>query len=319
MIQLNWVDFIILIVLLYYAYEGYSNGFLGSVLGLISFVGSFVIGLKYYGVVGEILVKTFSIPQTFSNAIGFFILTFLTEIIIGLVLRKILSKKLINLNIINRLLGIVPGVFSGLVILTFVLSLIVTLPLAVSIKTSVLKSFIGKELVGRTQGFEKELNIIFGGAVNETLNFLTVEPKSNESVALNFKVNNFRIDREVEQEMFVLVNKERMQQGVGKVVFDEKLAQAGRDHCEDMLKRSYFSHYTPEGLSPFDRMMNAGISFNFAGENLALAPDVNIAMLGLMNSPGHKENILSPSFGKLGVGVIDGGIYGQMYCQEFTD
>ncbi|OGH20005.1 MAG: hypothetical protein A3D74_01270 [Candidatus Levybacteria bacterium RIFCSPHIGHO2_02_FULL_37_13] len=315
----NWVDFIILAVILYYAYDGYSSGFVSSLLGLISFVASFVIGLKYYEAFGEVFVRTFSIPQTFSNAIGFFILSFLTEITIGLVLRKILSKKLINLNIINRLLGIVPGVFSGLVILTFLLTLIISLPLSAFLKNSVLKSFIGRELVGRTQGFEKELNNIFGGAVNETLNFLTVDPKSNESVALTFKVSDFSEDRKAEQEMLALVNKERLKQGITSVVFDEQLAQVGRDHCEDMLKRRYFSHYTQEGLSPFDRMINAGISFNFAGENLALAPDVELAMQGLMNSPGHKENILSPNFGKLGVGVIDGGIYGQMFCQEFTD
>jgi len=38
-----------------------------------------------------------------------------------------------------------------------------------------------------------------------------------------------------------------------------------------------------------------------------------------MQSPGHRANILSANFGRIGVGVIDGGIYGQMYCQEFTD
>ena len=219
----NWVDFIILAVILYYAYDGYSSGFVSSLLGLISFVASFVIGLKYYEAFGEVFVRTFSIPQTFSNAIGFFILSFLTEITIGLVLRKILSKKLINLNIINRLLGIVPGVFSGLVILTFLLTLIISLPLSAFLKNSVLKSFIGRELVGRTQGFEKELNNIFGGAVNETLNFLTVDPKSNESVALTFKVSDFSEDRKAEQEMLALVNKERLKQGITSVVFDEQL------------------------------------------------------------------------------------------------
>jgi membrane protein required for colicin V production len=188
MIQLNWVDFVILIVLLYYAFQGYSTGFIGSLLGLISFVASFVLGLKYYGEVGEILVKTFSIPQTFSNAIGFFILSFFTEIIIGLALRKLIAKRFTGFKVANRLLGILPGIFSGLVILTFILSLIITLPLAVFIKNSVLKSFIGGELVGRTQGFEKELNNIFGGTVNETLNFLTVAPKSSESVDLNFQI-----------------------------------------------------------------------------------------------------------------------------------
>ncbi len=319
MIQLNWIDFIILIVLLYYSYEGYSSGFIGSVLGLISFVASFVLGLKYYGAIGAILLKTFSIPQNFSSAIGFFIVSFLTEIIIGLTLRKLIAKRLTGFKVANRLLGILPGIFSGLVILTFILSLIIALPLSVFLKNSILRSFIGRELVGRTQGFEKELNNVFGGAVNETLNFLTVEPKSSESVDLNFRVSKFSVDRTVEQEMFVLVNKERIQRGVDGVVFNEQLADVGRRHCEDMFRRGYFSHYTPEGLSPFDRMVNAGISFNYAGENLALAPDVKLAMQGLMQSKGHKENILSPDFGRVGIGVIDGGIYGEMFCQEFTD
>jgi len=319
MIQLNWVDFVILIVLLYYASEGYLTGFIGSVVGLISFVASFIIGLKYYGVIGAVLVKTFSIPQSFSSAIGFFAISFLTEIIVGLVLRKFIGRKLINLNVTNRLLGIVPGIFSGLVILTFLLTLIITLPLSVFLKNSVLKSFIGRELVGRTQGFEKELNSIFGGAVNETLNFLTVTPKSSESVDLNFRIDKFSLDRNAEATMFAMVNQERTKQGTFQVVFNEQLADVGRRHCEDMFRRGYFSHYTPEGLSPFDRMINAGVTFNFAGENLALAPDVNLAMQGLMNSSGHRENILSPNFGKVGIGIIDGGIYGEMFCQEFTD
>jgi len=42
-------------------------------------------------------------------------------------------------------------------------------------------------------------------------------------------------------------------------------------------------------------------------------------MQGLMNSPGHRANILNPNFHKIGIGVIDGGIYGKMYTQEFTN
>jgi uncharacterized protein YkwD len=56
-----------------------------------------------------------------------------------------------------------------------------------------------------------------------------------------------------------------------------------------------------------------------AGENLAYAPSVAIAHEGLMNSPGHRENILRASFNKLGVGVIDAGVNGKMFCQEFTN
>jgi uncharacterized protein YkwD len=38
-----------------------------------------------------------------------------------------------------------------------------------------------------------------------------------------------------------------------------------------------------------------------------------------MNSPGHRANILSANFGRIGIGVIDGGIYGEIFCQEFKD
>jgi uncharacterized protein YkwD len=119
--------------------------------------------------------------------------------------------------------------------------------------------------------------------------------------------------------MFKMVNTERVQHGLAPVFFDAKLRAVARAHSDDMFKRGYFSHYTPEGLSPFDRMKNANIEFLSAGENLALAPTTELAMQGLMNSPGHRANILSPSFGKIGIGVIDGGIYGKMYSQEFTD
>jgi len=326
--ELNWVDFVILIVLLFYAIEGYSIGFIASLLDLVSFVLSFIIGLKYYGVVGSILIGTFSIPQGFANAIGFFIAAFLSETIIKLVLFRFASIRILSVwfysklpafKVANRLLGVIPGIFSGLILLAFLLTLIIALPLSAFIKQSVVSSRVGKELVGKTQGFEKELNSVFGGAVNETLNFLTVAPQSSERVDLHFQVSNFSVDRNSEQAMLVMVNQERAKQGIAQVVFDEQLAEVGRRHCEDMFERGYFSHDTPEGLSPFDRMTQASITFQAAGENLALAPDVNIAMQGLMNSPGHKANILSSDFGKVGVGAIDGGIYGKMFCQEFTD
>ena len=86
-----------------------------------------------------------------------------------------------------------------------------------------------------------------------------------------------------------------------------------------MFKRGYFSHSTPEGASPFDRMVQNDINFNYAGENLALASSVDLAMKGLMQSEGHRANILSLNFHRAGIGVIDGGVYGDMFCLEFTD
>ena len=148
---------------------------------------------------------------------------------------------------------------------------------------------------------------------------MTVKPESNELVNLRFTVQNGTIDEEAEQEMFRLVNTERTKAGLELLAFDNQLRDVARNHSTDMFKRGYFSHYTPDGVSPFDRMNNEDIEYIYAGENLALAPSTQLAMQGLMNSPGHRANILNPNFKKIGVGVIDGGIYGKMYSQEFTN
>ncbi len=326
--NLNWLDFVILGIILFYALEGYALGFIDAFLDLVSFVLSFAVGLKAYSFLGTLLVQYFALPIGISNALGFFVSALVSEIVIGVVLSRviirlpILPKFYLNLpfaTLINRGLGILFGMSSGTILLAFLLTLIISLPTSAFFKQSVFSSRLGGIFVQRTQGFEKTINKVFGGALNETLNFLTIEPKSNETVGLNFTVGTFIIDTTAENEMLNLVNREREARGFAILVSDTKLKEVARNHCKDMFKRGYFSHYTPEGLSPFDRMDAANISYRFAGENLALSPNVSLAMQGLMNRPGHKANVLSTDFGRVGMGVIDGGIYGEMFCQEFTD
>ena len=90
-------------------------------------------------------------------------------------------------------------------------------------------------------------------------------------------------------------------------------------NAKDMMERGYFSHFSPEGNDVASRLNEAGVDYLVVGENLAYAPSVNLAHQGLMNSPGHRANILSADFGKVGIGVIDGGIYSKMFTQVFTD
>ncbi len=333
-LDFNTIDYIILAALAFYAYEGYASGFIGALLDLGNFILSFVMGLRFYGLIAGILVDKLSVPPGFSNAIGFFIATFVTEVIIGFLIRKYFSFDFLAfrspapsgagrsgppLKKINKTLGILPGLLSGAILIAFILILVVALPVPGPIKNAISLSKVGNLLLVNAQVFEKDLNKVFGGAISETINFLTVEPKSSESVSLHFKTSNASQDSPAEQYMLKLVNKERAARGLKEVIFDDSLRDVGRAHCKDMFERGYFSHYTPEGFSPFDRMDEAGIVYNTAGENLALSPNADIAMQGLMNSPGHKANILSSDFGKVGVGVVDGGIYGEMFCQEFTD
>jgi uncharacterized protein YkwD len=69
--------------------------------------------------------------------------------------------------------------------------------------------------------------------------------------------------------------------------------------------------------SPFDMMKNAGVTYRWAGENIAGAASVDRAHNGLMNSEGHRANILNSNFTHIGIGIVPGGPYGMMFTQMF--
>jgi uncharacterized protein YkwD len=107
-------------------------------------------------------------------------------------------------------------------------------------------------------------------------------------------------------QVLTLVNQARATAGCAPLVADSALAAVARAHSADMRDRDYFSHDTPEGVSPFDRAEQAGVSYARA-ENIAYG-QANAAevMDDWMTSPGHRANILDCELTKLGVGVAEG-------------
>ncbi len=114
---------------------------------------------------------------------------------------------------------------------------------------------------------------------------------------------------QLESHLFNLVNKHRRENGVATLGSDSLLARCARGHAEDMVKRNYFSHGNPEGQDGFQRAIKAGwtkgvrenIGKSVAGGNgIVQIEDIDVH---LMNSPGHRANILDPSLKVLGVGV----------------
>src|SRR5687768_12566904 len=130
---MNYIDLIIIVVLLFYAIEGLSAGFLLSILDLGSFIASFLIGLTFYSFFGNILVSAFAIPAGFSNAIGFFIAAFFAEILINLILKSNAGSFIPKINLsagMDKILGGLASVSSGLVLVSFIATLIISLPLS---------------------------------------------------------------------------------------------------------------------------------------------------------------------------------------------
>lgn len=120
-----------------------------------------------------------------------------------------------------------------------------------------------------------------------------------------------------EQQMFDLVNKERTTAGLRALEIDMRLVEQARLKSRDMSELGYFAHQSPTYGSPFDQMKKAGIAYRAAGENLAGASTVAMAHEGLMNSSGHRANILNTTFTHVGIGVAPSSKYGLLFTQMF--
>jgi uncharacterized YkwD family protein len=120
-----------------------------------------------------------------------------------------------------------------------------------------------------------------------------------------------------ESKMINLVNQERTKQGVKPLGVNMVLVGLARKKSQDMVAKNYFSHTSPTYGSPFDMMKNAGVSYRTAGENIAGAATTESAHQNLMNSSGHRANILNSAFNQVGIGIAPGSMYGNIFTQMF--
>ncbi|AJY75722.1 CAP domain-containing protein [Paenibacillus beijingensis] len=115
-------------------------------------------------------------------------------------------------------------------------------------------------------------------------------------------------------EVVTLVNQERAKQGLNALKSDALLDKVALAKAKDMYDNNYFDHNSPTYGSPFDMMRQFGVKFSYAGENIAKGQrSPQEVMNGWMNSPGHRANILSTNFNKIGVAYYNGE-----WVQEFT-
>ncbi|MDQ3322585.1 MAG: CvpA family protein [Acidobacteriota bacterium] len=317
----NFIDALLIFVILLGVFVGWNRGFILGLLDLIRWIGGILAGLCFYRTVAGWLDSVTGWDAVWNQPLAFLLVVTATSLIIGFA-GNLFLKRLspdIHRHRINRVLGTLPGFANGLITATLLSALLFSLPLSDNFHENLSASRTANRLAVYGEEIENALGPIFNPAAQRTLNRLTVKPESTERVELPFKVDSSRPRPDLEAEMLELVNRERAAAGLEPLVADPEMTEIARKHSADMFARGYFSHYTPENKSPFDRMREDAARYTIAGENLALAPTLQIAHTGLMNSPGHRANILRPQFGRVGIGVLDGGRRGLMISQEFRN
>jgi hypothetical protein len=121
----------------------------------------------------------------------------------------------------------------------------------------------------------------------------------------------------LEQQIVDLTNAERKAAGLGELKPSEKLFIAARAHSANQAKQKTMSHVL-DGKSVESRVKEAGYDYFKVGENVALnQPDAESVLKSWMDSPGHRENILTPAFTEIGVGVVKDDSGEPYYTQVF--
>jgi uncharacterized protein YkwD len=122
---------------------------------------------------------------------------------------------------------------------------------------------------------------------------------------------NFRLARAA----VCLINERRAARGLRKLRLNKRLSRAARRHTRDMVRHRYFSHVSRGGKDVVDRLYGTGYlggRFSWTvGENIAWGAGgrgtPRKIVKAWMNSPGHRQNMLSPRFRDIGIGVAARG------------
>src|SRR5659263_497143 len=130
----------------------------------------------------------------------------------------------------------------------------------------------------------------------------------------------FAYDNE-ELAFLTYINNHRQAYGLAPLTLSTTIYNASEGHSYDMGARNYFSHNTPEGVTPWDRIRAAGYTYNtYLGENIAAGwVTAESVFVAWRDSPEHNANMLSANFRAIGIGryYVAGSIYGWYWTTDF--
>jgi uncharacterized protein YkwD len=317
----NPLDWALVAIVLLGAWGGTRRGFVAGALSLLTLVASLAIAFAADTPASAWLNEQLPDLQEWTLPLAFVLLFTVSFIVVGAVVRSLMRSMpaRAHLHPANRLLGVLPGAANGLITATVAAVLLLTVPFSNTVAALARDSVLANRLEGPAEWAEARLEPVFEAPIRRALYSRLIPPDERTSVELPFEVADPKDRPDLEAQLLQSINGERQRRGLKPLRADAELAAVARAHSRDMFARGYFSHTTPDRVDPFGRMRRAHVRFLTAGENLAFAPTVASAHEGLMQSPGHRANILRPQFARVGIGIEDGGVHGLMVTEDFRN
>lgn len=114
------------------------------------------------------------------------------------------------------------------------------------------------------------------------------------------------------EELVSLTNTKRTEAGLPQLTINPVLSQAAQAKAADMIAKNYWAHTSPDGVTPWVWFKNVGYRYLYAGENLARDfSDSTGVISAWMNSPTHRDNIMSNRYREIGIAVVHDTFQGQ--------
>ena len=319
---MNAVDLLIAAAVVLAIVTGIRAGFIKTLYGLITWIVAIPVALMLQAPFGSLIARV-GLAAPAARTIAFVTVLLVIEIcftVVGsLVVFPFVDRlhRDRTLGVADRAFGVIPSVLRTLVITAVALAAALVLPVGTDVRSAIDSSRVAQALIAQVSAVQPALGALAGTPDDSAPLFVTrLGADQTEKLDLPNDLG-LTPDPDAEQEMLRLLNQERTTRGLPALELDSRALPVARQHSEEMFRLKYFGHKSPVLGSPFDRLQTAKISYTRAGENLAYAHSVAIAHRGLMESPGHRENILRPEFTRVAIGVISAGSYGRMFTQLF--
>ena len=317
----NWIDVLVIIFVVIYAAFVFKRGFLEQFFEFLGFFISLVCAISIFPILSFLIVLV-GFKSELVNLISFIFVFISSEVLFSAFFNDFFRKLPMSLILskFNRYFGLIPNLLSSCLIIAFISTVIIILPISTNIKNAMSTSKIIGTILPFTTRFSMPLQQAFSRSVREGIIAITSTKQDSESfVRLSIPDHKAILDPDSEKLLLISLNQTRIEKNLPKLKLDSLLTNIARDHSKAMIEGGYFGHIDPTGKNPYDRATAKNLEFNSLAENLSFAPDAITAHEGFLQSPEHLKAMISTKYTRIGIGVYDTVKYGKMFTEMFAD
>lgn len=291
------------------AAAGARRGGIRANLGFVALITSLQLALALRASAGALAVRVLGVSGPIGEAIGFVAALTVGQLALNLVGDRLswwlrAPRTLSEMWwLIDRATGVVPGAATSAVLMWLIVAPLQVLDRPAGFREAAGAARVAPIVIDRLQRIVPGYAELLARTVEArkpTTTYL-IEPGPEVAVP---RTDAGVADPQGEAHLLVLVNDARLRAGVAPLVRDPVLDAVARAHSAEMLRLGYFEHVSPVAGAPEARVQAAGYWGERVAENIAYAPTVDEAHLGLMASIHHRANVVEPQMARVGIGIV---------------